>query len=202
MDRWRRGSRGPLPQLTHLQLLTALVLIEQRAPIGRRLLSEELEIKDGVVRGLLERLAEQDIVRVATIGVELSGKGRKQLREILRELSVKKIVSFESLELAPGSLAVAAQVSQAYGPVLTGVSQRDESIKAGATGAITITAKDGKLRIPPDNKSVAELAPRDNNRFLAAFKPRDKDVIVIGFAEKHARALAGTLAAILSLEKP
>jgi DNA-binding transcriptional regulator LsrR (DeoR family) len=177
-----------------------LLLIDQRAPIGRRTLSEELEIKDGIIRGLLERLAEQDVVKVTPYGVQLSKTGKEKLKAVLRDLSMKKMVQFENLQLAPGHKAVAAQISDAYCQTLTGVIQRDESIKAGANGAITITANQGKLRIPPDNKKVESLAPEDNRKLSESFVPRQNDVILIGFAETYGRALAGTVAAIFSLQ--
>lgn len=201
LENWRRGTRGPLPQLSHIQLLLVLLLIDQRAPIGRRIISEELEIKDGIARGLLERLAEQNIVKVAPSGVQLSNIGEEKLKRILRDLSMKKIVQLENLQLAPGYVAVAAQISDAYAPKLTGVTQRDESIKAGAKGAITIVVKQGKLRIPPDNKKVESLAPRDNQSLLERFTLLNQDdVIILGFAETFGRALAGTVAAIFSLQ--
>src|SRR5438309_248809 len=78
LDRWRRGARGPLPQLTPVQLLNALVLIDQEGPVGRRALAQALQINDGVTRGLLERLAEQGLVEVSEgTGVRLSRQGRE-----------------------------------------------------------------------------------------------------------------------------
>jgi hypothetical protein len=178
------------------------LVIDNAGPVGRRNLSEQLEINDGVARGLLERLAEHNTINVTPTGVELSKKGKRQLQEIFRELSLKKIVPFDSLELTPGARAAGGRISKAYASDLTGVSQRDEAIKAGAMGAITVTVRDGKLRIPPDNKNIAQLAPGDNLRLLESFKPQENDVIVIGFARNPSRALAGMLAAIFSLHKP
>ena len=67
LEKWRRGSTGPLPQLTPLQLLNALVLVEREGPVGRRALSETLQLNDGVVRGLLERLAASKMALVTVM---------------------------------------------------------------------------------------------------------------------------------------
>jgi hypothetical protein len=55
--------------------------------------------------------------------------------------------------------------------------------------------------IPPDNKSIAELAPKENARLRSELEPTDKDLIIIGFGKDSGRALAGALAAVLSLQK-
>ncbi|HLQ61701.1 MAG TPA: DUF4443 domain-containing protein, partial [Candidatus Acidoferrales bacterium] len=109
--------------------------------LGRRALSEELEIKDGIARGLLERLAEQNIIRVRENGVELTLAGKKKLQSFLDKLSVEKVIVLETSDLAPGPNAAVAHVRKAYRSGMTGVQQRDEAIKAGADGAITIIVK-------------------------------------------------------------
>src|SRR2546430_10901027 len=81
LEKWRRGSTGPLPQLTPLQLLNALVLVEREGPVGRRALSETLQLNDGVVRGLLERLAASKMALVTVKGVQLSKMGKESLRK-------------------------------------------------------------------------------------------------------------------------
>ena len=200
LDRWRRGPRGPLPQLNRLQVLTALLLIMQQGPLGRRALSEQLEIKDGIVRGLLERLAEQNIIRVRENGVELTLTGKNKLQSFLDKLSIKKIIALETSDLAPGPSAVAAHVKRAYRSGMTGVQQRDEAIKAGADGAITIIAKNRELRIPPDNAKISDLAPAENKRLGQLLNLSDDDLVIIGFGQNPWRALAGAMAAVLSLE--
>lgn len=201
LEKWRRGARGPLPQLTPLQLLNALVLIEREGPLGRRALARTVQINDGVARGLLERLAEQRIISVTDAGVQLSQEGKKNLHKFLRQLSIKKILPLEASGLVGGSTAVGVHLTGAYKVGITGIPQRDEAIKAGADGSITIAVQHGKLTIPPDNKSIAELSPKENDRLHDKFNPSDNDLIIIGFGKDAGRALSGALAAILSLQK-
>ncbi len=202
LDRWRRGARGPLPQLTPIQLLNALVLIDQEGPVGRRALAQSLQINDGVTRGLLERLAEQGLVEVREgTGVKLSIQGRETLQKYLKQIAVRKIKKLDETELVPGKISVGVHLAKMYKPGITGVSQRDEAIKVGAEGTLTIAIVNGKLSIPPGNKKVAELSPREDARIRELFRLSENDLVIIGFGKDADRALSGALAAVLSLEK-
>jgi len=202
LDRWRRGSRGPLPQLTPVQLLNALVLIDQEGPVGRRALAQALQINDGVTRGLLERLAEQGLVEVGEgTGVKLSKQGREILQKCLKQISVRKIKTLDETELVPGKVSVGVHLAKMYKSGITGVLQRDEAIKVGAEGTLTVAFVNGKLSIPPDNKKVAELSPREDARIRELFRLSENDLVIIGFGKDANRALSGALAAVLSLEK-
>jgi Domain of unknown function (DUF4443) len=202
LDKWRRGPRGPLPQLTPVQLLNALVLIDEEGPIGRRALAQALQTNDGVTRGLLERLAEQGLVEVGEgTGVKLSMQGQETLRKYLKQMAVRKIKTLDEIELVPGKVSVGVHLAKMYKPGITGVSQRDEAIKVGAEGTLTIAVVNGKLAIPPDNKKVAELSPREDARFRELFRLSENDLVIIGFGKDANRALSGALAAVLSLEK-
>ena len=97
--------------------------------------------------------------------------------------------------------AVAVHLAGGYKQGMTGVAQRDEAIKAGAQGSISIAALGGKLVIPPDNKNLADLAPVENIRLKREFGPSNGDLIIIGFGKTQGFALAGALAAVLSIKK-
>ncbi len=200
LDGWRRGATGPLPQITSLQLLHALVLIEREGPLGRRALAQALQIRDGVARGLVERLAESKIVKVRESGVELSVSGKQDLHKYLRQLAIKKILPLPESSLIPEHQALGIHLLGAYSEGMTGVAQRDEAIKAGSRGANTKADVKGKLVIPPDNKRLSTLAPADNDRLQKEFEPSHKDLIIIGFGKGESSALAGALAAVLSLQ--
>ena len=202
LDKWRRGARGPLPQLTPVQLLNALVLIDQEGPVGRRALAHALQINDGVTRGLLERLAEQGLVEVGEgTGVKLSKQGLETLQRYLKQIAVRKIKILDETELVPGKISVGVHLAKRNRPGITGVSQRDEAIKVGAEGTLTIAVVNGNLSIPPDNKKVVELSPREDARIRELFHPSENDLVIIGFGRDANRALSGALAAVLSLEK-
>ncbi len=199
LDKWRRGTRGPLPQLTPLQLLNALLVIDQQGPMGRRALAQALSINDGIARGLLERLAEQGVVSVTKSGVKLSQQGRNKLHTVLQLMSVRKILTLQETSLVSGKQAVAVHLAKKYQPGMTGIPERDEAVKAGADGSILMAVRSGRLLLPPDNKDAAELSPADNSRLHETFSLGENDVVVIGFGKDQHRALAGAIAAALSL---
>ena len=202
LEKWRRGARGPLPQLSPVQLLNALVLIDQEGPVGRRALAQALQINDGITRGLLERLAEQGLVEVGEgTGVKLSKHGQETLQKYLKQIAVRKIKRMDKTELVPGKISVGVHLAKMYKPGITGVSQRDEAIKVGAEGTLTIAFVNGKLSMPPDNKKVAEISPREDARLRELFRLSENDLVIIGFGKDANRALSGALAAVLSLEK-
>src|SRR5215831_6686433 len=201
LENWRRGQTGPLPHLTSLQLLHALVLIDERAPVGRRTLAQELEITDGIVRGLLERLGEQGIIQVAPSGAVLTRRGKAGLQKELSELSVKKIHFLGESEFAPGKLATAIQLVGKYRQGMTGVPERDEAIKSGAHGSITIGVRGGRLVLPPDNQDVAKTSHLEDKRLREIFGISDNDLIIIGFAPNKSRSLIGALAVVEALAK-
>lgn len=201
LEGWRRGTRGPLPQITPLQLLNALVIIDREGPLGRRALAHSLQIKDGVVRGLLERLAESKIASATEIGVQLSGNGKKSLHRLLKQLKVKRISPLGESGLTGENQGIAVHLDGAYRKGLTGVAQRDEAIKAGAEGSITVAVLGKRLVIPPDNKNIADLDALEDERLREEFHPSDKDLIIIGFGKDQGAAQAGALAAVMSLQK-
>ncbi len=167
--------------------------------MGRRSLAQALRINDGTARGLLERLAEQQIALVTETGVKLSREGKTRLRGVLRQMSVKKILNLDSSELVPGRVAVGIHLAHSYEEGMTGIPQRDEAVKAGADGSITITVKNGRLVVPPDNRDTADISAREDSRLRSLFKPVDNDLIIIGFSKDQALATAGALAAVLAL---
>jgi hypothetical protein len=149
----------------------------------------------------MERLAEAKIVSVTETGVQLSKLGKQSLHKLLRQLSIRKIIPLPESDLVIGGPAMGIHVIRSYKPDMTGIPQRDEAIKAGAEGTITVATIGRKLVIPPDNKNLADLAPRENARLRNEFKPSDKDLIIIGFGKDPSHALAGALAAVLSLKQ-
>ena len=199
LEKWRRGQTGPLPHLTSLQLLQALILIHEKAPVGRRILAQELEISDGTVRGLLERLSEQGIIQVNKSGAVLTGQGTSRLRKHLSELSFMKMEFLGGCDLVPGKSATAIQLTGKYRPGMTGVPQRDEAVRSGAQGSVTIGFQGGRLVLPPDNRETAEMSPKEDKRLREIFVLSENDLIVIGFAGNRSRSLSGALAAVLTI---
>lgn len=149
----------------------------------------------------MERLSQGDIVSVGDAGVQLSKAGKTSLHAFLRRLAIKKIVSLDGSDLIRDKAAMGIHLSGGYKPGMTGIVQRDEAIKAGAEGSITVAVVGRRLVIPPDNKNLADLAPMDNGRFRTEFHLADKDLIIVGFGKDSTNALTGALAAVLSVQE-
>ncbi len=198
---WRRGSRGPLPQLTSLQVLAALILIRSEGPVGRRLLSQSLGINDGVARGLLERLSEKKLIMIAGNGASLSETGRKRLDNELGLLGVRSIQELGEMGLVPGKSSAGVHLSGRYREGLNGIRERDEAVRVGADGSITMAMLNGRLVVPPDNKDVRDMSPEEDARLRGLFGPSEKDLLIIGFAGDSRLAMVGALAAVLSLAR-
>jgi hypothetical protein len=176
-----------------------MILLDERAPLGRRVLAKELGISDGTVRGLLERFGELGIIHVDNSGAALTRQGKARLQRLLAQISVKKIEFLGESELVPGKSATAIHMPGKFKIGLTGVPQRDEAIRSGAQGSITIGVRQGRLVLPPDNRNAAEISPKEDERLRSIFNPLENDLIVIGFAANLSRSLSGALGAALTL---
>lgn len=66
----------------------------------------------------------------------------------------------------------------------SGVEQRDAAIRMGAVGATTLLYKDGKLLMPGLNQDSLRKDPNIRRMILEKLQPENKDVIIIGSAEK------------------
>jgi len=199
---WRRGARGPLPQLTNLQVLAALILIRREGPVGRRVLSQALRINDGIARGLLERLSDHEIITIGESGAALSEIGEKRLEKELGSLSVKSIHELGGTDLVPGKHAAGIRLANMYRHGMTGLKERDEAVRAGADGTITLAMLHGRLVMPPDNRDTRESSSSEDDRLRKLFRPLERDLLIIGFADDSRTALVGALAAAIALSSP
>ena len=163
------------------------------------MLSQALRINDGVARGLLERLAEHGMITIAENGAALSPTGQVRLEKELELLSVKKIHELDETDLVPGKHAAGIRLANKYRPGMTGVKERDEAVRAGADGTITLAIVRGRLVMPPDNRDTREISSQEDERLRKLFRPLEKDLLIIGFADDSRTALIGALAATLAI---
>jgi len=169
--------------------------------VGRRLLSQSLGINDGVARGLLERLSEKKLIMIAENGASLSETGRKRLDNELGLLGVRSIQELGETVLVPGKSSAGVHLSGRYREGLNGIRERDEAVRVGADGSITMAMLDGRLVVPPDNKDVRDMSQEEDTRLRGLFGPSEKDLLIIGFARDSRLAMVGALAAVLSLAR-
>jgi len=181
---------GPLPRFTEIHAQMALKLIEKYGRIGRKRLVEKLGVGEGSMRTILEKLCKQGLITSSRGGHSLTGKGKKFL------YTLPNFVQVDAGDLTVGKFDVATVVSGASGKVKNGVEQRDEAMKAGADGATILIFRRGKLQFPGESMKVQEKLSR---RLVAALRPRNGDVVIIGTGKDAAKAEAGARAAAQTL---
>jgi len=177
---------GPLPRFTEIQTQMVLKLVEKYGRIGRKRLVEKLGIGEGSMRTILEKLESRGLIASSRGGHSLTKKGQKFL------YSFPEFVQVDADELTVGKFDFATVVSGAAGKVKNGIEQRDEAIKAGGDGATVLIFRKGRLQFQGGSMKVQEKVAR---HLVAALRPREGDVVVIGTGKDAAKAEAGARAA-------
>src|SRR5438046_10199449 len=108
---------------------------------------------------------------VTVEGVQHSKMGKESLRRLLRQLSIKKIISIDQSDLVCANSVMGVHARKLYRPGMTGIVQRDEAIKAGAEGSIRVAVHGRQLVITPDKKRIAVLAPQANAVHRRHYEP-------------------------------
>jgi len=193
----RRGPRVDVP-LHKLVLLMRIIGLE--GPIGRYSLVERVGLGEGVVRSILSTLARHGFLRPQRgKGCVLTPEGRRQLESFLSKHGIAGMELVHPPQLGMGEVEVAVHVKGAAFKVRLGVEQRDEAVKAGALGALTLVFKAGRLVIPGVEESLEEVNPSLARTLSPLFKLEDGDVVIICFSNERWRAEEAALAAALSL---
>lgn len=181
---------GPLPRFAESQVRRALELIAERKGLGRKQLAKELEVGEGSVRTILDRLKKQGFITSNRGGHSITAKGRRELGKAL------EFTRIDAGDLTVGDVDVATVVRKAAGRIRRGIEQRDDAIRVGADGATMLIFKGGKLQFPD---GVLEVRPEVSDELVRIFKPREGDVIIIGTARDVVKAEAGAKAAARTL---
>lgn len=190
---------GPFISFTQVHVFKAMGTIGEGREVGRAKLSRTLGIGEGATRTLLRHLRKEGLIKVTKRGCTFTEKGR----EIFDEL---RAVISDSVEVPRGSYTtgrynIALLVRGAARVLVTGVEQRDDAIKAGAQGAITLLYAKERLLMPGVEEDPFEREPHIRDLLLLSLKPREGSVVVIGFAEDKRMAELGARAAALGILK-
>lgn len=189
-------SPGPAPAFTYIHICRALLIIGDVGPIGRIELSRTLGLGEGAIRTIIKHVTQAGLVRIVKDGCMLTPRGRLLYRQLREKLS--KVSPVDARELSLDKFSVAIRVKGMGHRLKRGIEQRDEAIKAGATGACTLVVKEGEFLMPMDRWRLrADHSLAQEIRTL--FKPEDGDVIAIVGATTRELAEHGALAAALTL---
>jgi len=187
---------GPSPKFSLFHILRAVELIAEKK-IGRSKLAENLEIGEGVIRTVIERLKDAGLIETSKAGCTLTNKGLRLLREYQSVFKKKSEIEKNELTLAEYNLAIL--IKNRGHKIKSGVEQRDAAVMAGARGATTIMVKEGRLIIPSVSNIVAKDFPKAASQIIRNFEPEENDVVIIGSADNFGKAEYGTLAAAWTL---
>ena len=184
-------SGGPTPKFSLFHIWKAYQVIDSQGPIGRKAMADALQIGEGRIRTILDKMVREGSEENTRMGPVITDRGRKKL-----ETSGVEVSPVEISELTLGKHNCAVLVRGLAHRIKTGYEQRDEAVRVGAVGATTLIAKDGKIVFPGDEDFPGQelVAPLRNK-----FKIDDGDVIIIGSAFSYEAAEKGAVTSALAL---
>lgn len=189
---------GPQEYFNHIHVALLIYYLGEYAPKSRFEISKFLGLGEGSVRTILKRLKDNSIISVTKKGVYLSEKGLTFYKKFKKIFFL--VVEDTIYSLAPGKYNVILLAKNMREKVFQGIEQRDQAIKYGATGAITLVYEKDNFKFPNTKETVEDLYPSEFwSRIKSLGKPEDGDVLIICFAGDRQKAYIGCFAAALSL---
>ena len=159
--------------------------------MGRKMLSQKLDIGEGSTRTILNMLTENNLAAISKNGIVLTERGEAAKESVSLDV---KLISLGDLTIGNSDCAV--RISKMAKKVQYGCEERDAAIRAGATGATTLVCNDGVLMFPGSLYPVDEVTSSILKR---EFRIKNDDVLVIGTAGSYQMAEIGAVTAALNI---
>jgi len=188
---------GPLESFDYVYIGLLIYWLGENAPKSRSEISDFLGLGEGSIRTMLRRLKEKGMINITREGVRLSDSGLVFFSKLKTIFPTFKEGSFGSLSL--GKFSVIVRVDKGKEKVSHGIEQRDESIRYGAKGAITLVYENGHFMIPGGEDCEALYPQETWEKIRMSTGPKSGDIIIICGAESIQRAYLGCFAAALTL---
>ncbi|MGI0091779.1 MAG: DUF4443 domain-containing protein [Nitrososphaerales archaeon] len=197
--------RGPKASYSEVDILKALSAIgKSETNLGRTRLGQLIGLGQGEVRTLISRLKSNGLIIVDAKGCAFTEKGKKEFDAVSKSLPYSSKVEAKSLGL--GRFTWSITVRNAESKIRNGIEQRDASVRAGASGALTVIYSSGKFMIPSADKKSAgaadceALGPSEPwTTIRSEGRPKNGDVIIVSGSETLFLAEEGALAAALTI---
>jgi len=190
---------GRTASFTEAHVIKALETVDTRKIVGRQKLAEELELGMGTTRTLIDHLKRQTLIKVSRRGITLSQSGEELLSNLRTHIS--KGVEIPPSPLTIGAHNIAVLVRNIGDKVKSGVEQRDEAIKMGATGATTLVFSQNELSMPGVEEEVLKDVPSIRDILMSDLSPQENDVIIMAGADDRRTAEFGAIMSALRLLK-
>jgi len=187
---------GPSTTFTVSHIYFALELMAEK-PIGRNKLAKQLDVGEGAIRTIINRLKDAGLIETSKEGCNLTSKGLSVWKQF--EEHFPKRVEIGKTELTKADYNYAFLVKNSGHKIKSGIEQRDAAIIAGATRAVIIVAKKGHLTIESVSSNLEKEFPEATNQILKNIQPENNDVIIIVGASARQKAKHGAFAASWAL---
>ena len=184
---WKRGA---YPEFTLEDVVTVLFML--REPVGRKTISEVLELGEGSVRTLLKKLSQLGAIRSTQRGHSLSERGKELLRII--EESFSGVINVGKVDGMPAFALKVRKPGE-----FKSIEMRDEAIRFHAKGAMILLVKNRKIVFPEDERPLEDTMPELEGK-LKLLQPNEGDMIVVTWAESPSRAMKSAYHVALSLK--
>ncbi len=179
---------GNITNFTSYDVLRVFLSLDSH--ISRQSLVKKLDIGEGTMRSILDRLKEKSLIDSSRSGHKLTDKGEDVKARLLSHIVPPKNVSFDYMPRLPKS-ALVVKTSQ---PLSVGMSERDTAIKHGAEACLLfIYDKDKGLHMPQHEHGF------NMDNIHANFDLSHNDILVLSaassvrWAEISAFAVAGKI---------
>lgn len=187
---------GPSTTFTVAHIFFALELMAEK-PIGRNLLAKRLDVGEGAIRTIINRLKDAGLIEISKEGCHLTGKGLNVWKKL--EEYFPKRAEIGKTEITKADQNYAFLVKNSGHKIKSGIEQRDAAIVAGASRAVAIVSKQGNLTIESVSNNLEKEFPYAAHKILAAVCPENNDVIIIVGAGSAQKARHGAFAASWTL---
>ena len=187
---------GPSTSFTVSHIFFALELMTEK-PIGRNKLAKQLDVGEGAIRTIINRLKDAGLIETSKEGCNLTSEGSSVWKQF--EEHFPKRVEIGKTELTKADYNYAFLVKNSGHKIKSGIEQRDAAIVAGATRAVIIVSKHGHLTIESVSNNLEKEFPEAANQILKTLQPENNDVIIIVGASAKPKAKHGAFAASWAL---
>ncbi|MDK6028256.1 hypothetical protein QPL79_02610 [Ignisphaera sp. 4213-co] len=178
------SRKGVKPLFEPAHVLKTLLLLYEKEPIGRNVLSRMLGIGVASTRTLIKRLKEYDLVNVDYVGgCILTERGKRVIERIMsvvRRIENSTAIIEEDLRLAPYSWLAVLDNSIELVKKFGIVNIRDKLIGYGAKAALIVFVEEFAY-IPPD-KELNEKKYSTLRNIRSSLLLKFGDVAIISFA--------------------
>ncbi|WP_297513091.1 DUF4443 domain-containing protein [Thermococcus sp.] len=173
---WKRGA---YPEFTIEDAVAVLFLMKN--PVGRKTISELIDLGEGSVRTLLRKLSRMELIESSQRGHVLSDRGRELVERLSQAFS-----EVHAVGKVEGFPAYALIVKDP--PEFKSIELRDEAIRFFAKGAMILVVKNGEVVFPEDGRPLRETMPELAEK-LSVLGPEEGDMVIVTWAENPADAM-------------